>query len=319
VSPTRLAKAIKNPVEVAHIREAHVKDGVAETRFMYWLKQRVAAAKAAGSTVITDEEGNPLTEISASDRLEAFRAEQENFMGLSFDTIAGFGPHGAIIHYSATPETDAVLHTDDFFLVDSGAQYLEGTTDITRTFVLGEVDAQHKKHFTMVLRGHLNLGAACFKHGTCGANLDYLTREPLWRENMDYNHGTGHGVGYLLNVHEGPNSIHWQVSPTRTSSTVLEAGMLTSNEPGLYLEGKYGIRHENLVLCCEGEKNSYGQFLHFDTVTLVPFDLDGVEVSDLNETERRELNDYHAMVYEKIAPFLNEEERTWLAQATRAI
>lgn len=319
VSPTRLAKAIKNEVEIRNIRKAHVKDGVAETRFMYWLKQRVQAAKAAGSSLITDEEGVPLTEIRVSDRLEAFRAEQENFMGLSFDTIAGFGPHGAIIHYSATPETDVELHTDDFLLVDSGAQYLEGTTDITRTFVLGEVDEEHKKHFTMVLRGHLNLGAARFKYGTCGANLDYLTREPLWRENMDYNHGTGHGVGYFLNVHEGPNSIHWQISPMRTSNTRLEAGMLTSNEPGLYLEGRYGIRHENLVLCCEGEKNAYGQFLHFDTVTLVPFDLDGVEPADLNETERRELNEYHAMVYDKISPYLNGEERDWLAYATRAI
>lgn len=314
-----MAKAIKNEVEIRNIREAHVKDGVAETRFMYWLKQRVQAAKEAGSDLLTDEDGTPLTEIRAADRLEAFRAEQENFMGLSFDTIAGFGPHGAIIHYSATPETDVELHTDEFFLVDSGAQYLEGTTDITRTFVLGEVDDEHKKYFTMVLRGHLNLGAARFKYGTCGANLDYLTREPLWKENLDYNHGTGHGVGYFLNVHEGPNSIHWQVSPTRTSSTRFEAGMLTSNEPGLYLEGKFGIRHENLILCCEGEKNAYGQFLYFDTVTLVPFDLDGVDATGLNETERRALNEYHAMVYEKISPYLNEEERDWLAYATRAI
>lgn len=319
VSPTRLAKAIKNEVEIKNIREAHVKDGVAETRFMYWLKKRVQAAKEAGSDVITDEAGVPLTEIRAADRLEAFRAEQENFKGLSFDTIAGFGPHGAIIHYSATPETDAELHTDEFLLVDSGAQYLEGTTDITRTFVLGDVDEEHKKHFTMVLRGYLNLAAARFKYGTCGANLDYLTREPLWKENLDYNHGTGHGVGYFLNVHEGPNSIHWQVSPTRTSSTRLEVGMLTSNEPGLYLEGKYGIRHESLILCCQGEQNAYGQFLHFDTVTLVPFDLDGVEVSGLNEAERRGLNAYHAMVYEKIAPYLSKEERDWLAYATREI
>lgn len=319
VSPTRLAKAIKNATEAENIRKAHVKDGVAETRFMYWLKQRVQAAKEAGSTVITDENGVPLTEIRASDRLEAFRAEQENFMGLSFDTIAGFGPHGAIIHYSATPETDVELHTDEFFLVDSGAQYLDGTTDITRTFVLGQVDEAHKKHFTMVLKGHLALGAARFKYGTCGANLDYLAREPLWKENLDYNHGTGHGVGCFLNVHEGPNSIHWQVSPTRTSGTRLEAGMLTSNEPGLYLAGKYGIRHENLVLCCEGEKNEYGQFLYFDTVTLVPFDLDGVEPEILGEDGRQQLNQYHAVVYEKISPYLNEEERAWLAHATRTI
>lgn len=204
-NPTVLPKAIKNPVEVANIREAHRKDGVAETRFMYWLKKRAEAAKDSGASVITDENGRPLTEISAADKPESFRAEQKNYRGLSFETIAGFGPHGAIIHYSATPETDCELHMNEFLLVDSGAQYLEGTTDITRTFALGEVDEEHKKYFTPVLRGNLNLSAAVFMHGVRGVNLDYLCRQPLWEVGMDYNHGTGHGVGYFLNVHEGPN------------------------------------------------------------------------------------------------------------------
>lgn len=318
-NPTLLPKAIKNPVEVANIREAHVKDGVAETRFMYWLKQRVKAAKQAGSTVITDEAGVPLTEISVSDKLEAFRAEQENFRGLSFETIAGFGPHGAIIHYSATPETDCELGIDEFLLVDSGAQYLEGTTDITRTFVLGDVDEEHKKYFTLVLRGNLNLAAARFLHGVRGINLDYVCRQPLWEVGMDYNHGTGHGVGYFLNVHEGPNGFRWKVVPERMDSAVFEEGMVTSDEPGLYLEGKFGIRHENLIVCRKGEKTEYGQFMYFDTLTMVPFDLDGVEPSLLNSTEKQLLNEYHAKVYETVAPFLPEEERLWLAEATRAI
>lgn len=318
-NPTQLPKAIKNAVEVANMRKAHIKDGVAETRFMYWLKQRVAAAKAAGTSVITDDNGEVLTEISASDKLEAFRAEQENFKGLSFGTIAGFGPHGAIIHYGATPETNSDLHTDEFLLVDSGAQYLEGTTDITRTFVLGDVDEEHKKHFTLVLRGNLNLSAAKFLHGVRGINLDAICRQPLWENGLDYNHGTGHGVGYFLNVHEGPNGFRWKVVPERMDSAVFEEGMITSNEPGLYLEGKYGIRHENLIVCCKGEKTEYGQFMYFDDLTMVPFDLDGVEPSLLNSTEKKLLNAYHAKVYEKIAPYLPAEEKEWLREATREI
>lgn len=324
INPTLLPKAIKNAVEVANIREAHIKDGVAVSRFMYWLKKRVQAAKETAADgcehpVVTDETGAPLTEISVADKLAFFREEQENYRGLSFETIAGFGPHGAIIHYSATPETDCELHTDEFLLVDSGGQYLEGTTDITRTFVLGDVDAEHKEYFTRVLRGNLKLAATRFLHGVRGVNLDYVCREPLWEVGMDYNHGTGHGVGYFLNVHEGPNGFRWKVVPERMDSAVFEEGMVTSDEPGLYLEGKFGIRHENLMVCCKGEKTEYGQFMYFDVLTLVPFDLDGIDVNGLDSTERRLLNEYHARVYETIGPRLPEEEREWLKEATRPV
>ncbi|MCI8401478.1 MAG: aminopeptidase P family protein [Lachnospiraceae bacterium] len=318
-NPTQLMKAVKNPVEVANIRKVHVKDGVAVTRFMYWLKQRVRAAKEAGVRQITDESGLALTEIGVAKRLEAFRAEQENYRGPSFETIAGFGPHGAVIHYSATPETDCGLCTDELLLVDSGGQYPEGTTDITRTFVLGEADEERRKYFTMVLRGNLNLAAARFLHGCCGLNLDYLCREPLWEAGLDYNHGTGHGVGCYLNVHEGPNGFRWKIVPERRDSAVFEAGMVTSDEPGFYLEGRFGIRHENLIVCCEGEKNEYGQFMYFDTLTMAPFDLDGIDASLMSERERRLLNEYHGKVYETIAPYLPEEERQWLKEATRAV
>ncbi len=318
-NPTLLAKAVKNPVEMENIRKAHLKDGVAVTRFMYWLKKRAEAAAAAGSQVITDENGTPVTEISAAEKLSSFREEQEHYMGPSFDTIAGFGPHGAIVHYAATPETDSRLKLDDFLLVDSGGQYLEGTTDITRTFVLGNVDGEHKKYFTLVLKGNLNLASARFLHGVRGMNLDYICRRPLWDLGLDYNHGTGHGVGYFLNVHEAPNGFRWKVVPERNDSCVLEEGMVTSDEPGLYLAGKFGIRHENLLLCRKGEKTEYGQFMYFETLTLAPFDLDGIEPSLLNEDEKKLLNDYHVRVNEAIAPYLPAAERAWLKEATRPV
>ncbi len=319
MSPTRLPKAIKNEVEMENLREAHLKDGVAMTRFMYWLKMRVKAAQEAGSDTLTDDDGNVLTEIGADEKLTALRAEQSHFRGLSFNTIAGFGPHGAIIHYGATEESNVPLKLNELFLVDSGAQFLEGTTDITRTFVLGEVDEERKMYFTRVLRGMLNLAAARFVHGVRGVNLDYLARAPLWEIGLDYNHGTGHGVGYFLNCHEGPNGFRWKVVPERQDSAVLEEGMLTSDEPGVYLEGRFGVRHENLLLCRKGEKTEYGQFMYFETVTFCPFDLDGVDVSGLDSRERQLLNDYQQTVYEKISPYLSEEEKVWLREATRAI
>lgn len=318
-NPTQLMKAIKNPVEIANIREAHVKDGLAMIRFMHWLKVRVHSTQAVKRTVLFDGDGSNLTELSVAKKLASFREEQEGYRGPSFETIAGFGPHGAIIHYSATPETDSELMVDDFLLVDSGGQYLQGTTDITRTFALGDVDDERKRYFTMVLRGHLNLAAARFLHGCRGTNLDYLCRQPLWEEGLDYNHGTGHGVGYFLNVHEGPNGFRWKIVPERKDNAVLEAGMVTSNEPGLYLEGRFGIRHENLMVCCEGEKNEYGQFMYFEPLTLVPFDMDAVDVSLLSERERALLNAYHAKVYETMAPHLAKEDALWLARVTQAV
>lgn len=303
--PTVLMKAVKTPVEVENEKKAHIKDGVAVCRFLYWLKTNVGKI--------------PMTEISVAEKLEEFRQMGENYRGQSFDPIAAYAEHGAIVHYSATPETDKEIKADSFLLLDTGGQYLEGTTDITRTVALGGITAEMKKYFTAVLKGNLNLVAAKFKKGCVGVNLDYLAREALWEMGMDYNHGTGHGVGYYLNVHEAPNGFRFKQVPERNESAVFEEGMITSDEPGLYLEGKYGIRLENLIVCEKYMENEYGEFLQFKPLTFVPFDLDAVEPSLMTEKERARLNQYHAEVFEKISPYLNEEEKAWLAHETRAI
>lgn len=301
---TLLPKAIKNETEMENERTAHIKDGVAVTKFIHWLKKNVA-------------EGG-ITELNAAEKLYQFRSEQEYFLGDSFDPIIAYGKHAAIVHYSATEETDIPLEARGMVLADTGGHYLEGTTDITRTIVLGPVTDKEKKYFTAVLRGNLNLAAAKFKYGCTGLNFDYLARGPLWELGEDYNHGTGHGVGYLLNVHEGPNSFRWKNLPGNPAP-VMEEGMLTSDEPGYYLENEFGIRHENLVLCRKAEKTSFGQFMCFETLTMVPFDLDGVVPEDMTECERKLLNDYHQRVYRTISPYLDEEEKEWLKQATREI
>lgn len=304
-NPTLLPKAIKNPVEVENERIAHIKDGVAVTKFIYWLKKNVGKI--------------PMTELSTADYLNGLRAQQENFMGNSFEPIISVGPHAAINHYSATPETDVPIEAKGLLLADTGGQYLEGTTDITRTIVLGPVTEEQKKYFTAVLRGMLNLAGAKFLYGCSGLNLDYLARGPLWELGRDFNHGTGHGVGYYLNVHEGPNGFRWKIVPERSDSAVLEEGMITSDEPGYYVAGAYGIRHENLILCKKAEKTDFGQFMCFETLTMVPFDLDGIVPEQMTVREREMLNAYHAQVYEKISPYLGEEERVWLKEATRKI
>ena len=245
-NPTELMKAVKNPVEVDNTRLAHVKDGVAVTKFMYWLKTNIGKI--------------PMTEISASDYLEARRREQENFIDLSFTTISAYGANAAMMHYSATPESNTELKPEGFLLVDSGGHYYEGTTDITRTFVLGTISDEMKQHFTAVCRSNMKLANAKFLYGACGLNLDILARGPLWDMGIDYKCGTGHGVGYILNVHEGPNGFRWKIVPERHDSGVLEEGMITTDEPGVYLEGKYGIRTENELVCRKAEKNEYGQF-----------------------------------------------------------
>lgn len=301
--PTNLPKAIKNPVEVANMRAAHVKDGVAVTRLMYWLKQNVGRL--------------PMDELSIADQLELFREEQEHYIGPSFSPIIAYGAHGAIVHYGATPDSNVPVQPTSFLLADTGGHYLEGTTDITRTFAMGELTEEEKRMYTLVLKGHLHLGAAHFKHGVTGQNLDYLAREPLWALDMDYNHGTGHGVGYLLSVHEGPQSFRYQA--TVKPAVVLEPGMIISDEPGVYLEGKFGVRLENLVVVVEGNTTPYGRFLHFDYLTMVPWDLDAVVPELLNEDEKRWLNAYHQQVRDTLTPLLNETEGQWLAQATRAI
>lgn len=303
--PTVLMKAIKNETQIENIRKAHIKDAVAMCRFMYWLKTNVGKI--------------PMTEISASDYLEKLRREQENCLDLSFATICGYADHGAIVHYAATPESDVSLKPEGLLLVDSGGHYLEGTTDITRTFALGPVTDEMKDMFTRVCRSNMNLAHAKFKYGCCGLNFDILARAPFWDINMDYNHGTGHGVGFVLNVHEGPNSFHWKQYPGRTAERVLEEGMITTDEPGIYLEGRFGIRTENELICRKGIKNEYGQFMYFENVTYVPIDLDAIDPDQMSPQEKKYLNDYHAMVYKKIAPLLEKDEAEWLKEYTRAI
>lgn len=301
---TLLPKAVKNKTEMENERIAHIKDGIAVTKFIHWLKKNVTRTT--------------ITELSAAEKLYQFRSEQEHFLGDSFDPIIAYGTHAAIVHYSATEATDIPLEARGMVLADTGGHYLEGTTDITRTIVLGPVTAKEKKFFTAVLRGNLNLAAAKFKYGCTGLNLDYLARGPLWELGEDYNHGTGHGVGYLLNVHEGPNSFRWKNLPGNPAP-VLEEGMITSDEPGYYLENEFGIRHENLVLCKKAEKTSFGQFMCFEPLTMVPFDLEGINPEEMTERERKLLNDYHQKVYTTISPYLDEEEKEWLKQATREI
>ena len=304
-NPTELMKAVKNETELSNIRNAHVKDGVAFTKFMYWLKTNIGKIE--------------ITEISASDYLEGLRKEQELFVDLSFDTISAYGANAAMMHYTATPESNAVLKPQGFLLVDSGGHYLDGSTDITRTMALGSLTEEEKFHFTTVCRSNLNLAAAKFLHGCRGLNLDILSRGPLWNLGLDYKCGTGHGIGYLLNVHEGPNGFRWKIVPERGDSCVLEEGMVTTDEPGVYLEGKYGIRTENELICKKAEKNEYGQFMEFETITYAPIDLDAILSEEMTATERNLLNQYHKMVYEKISPFLEKEEQEWLKTYTREI
>lgn len=304
-SPVMLLKAMKNETECKHIRNAHVKDGVAVTRFMYWIK----------NTVKTEQ----ITEIGAAQKLEELRTEQEGYLGPSFEPIMAYGAHGAIVHYSATEESNAILKPEGLFLSDTGGQYMEGTTDITRTYALGELTEEEKRDYTLVLKGNLNLAAAKFLYGVKGVNLDYLARSPLWEYGLDYNHGTGHGVGYLLNVHEGPNAFRWKILSKEEENAVLTEGMVTSDEPGVYIAGRFGIRLENLILCQKAEQTEYGQFMCFETLTMVPFDLEAVDVKYLNDRDIELLNAYHARVYEMISPYLAGDELTWLRHATRKI
>ena len=304
-NPTELLKAVKNDTEIANIRNAHVKDGVAFTKFMYWLKTHIGTEK--------------ITEISAAEYLRERRQEQELFMDLSFDTISAYGANAAMMHYSATKETDALLRPQGFLLVDSGGHYLDGSTDITRTLALGPLSQEQKRHFTLVCRGNLNLASAKFLHGCRGTNLDILARGPLWSLGIDYRCGTGHGVGYFLNVHEGPNAFRWRHLSAENSDCVLEEGMVTTDEPGIYLEGKYGIRTENELLCRKAEKNEYGQFMEFEIITYAPIDLDAILPHEMTPSERRLLNEYHKMVYGKLSPFLDAGEREWLKEYTREI
>ncbi|PBH96220.1 peptidase M24 [Clostridioides difficile] len=304
-NPVMFFKAKKNEVELENIRNSHVKDGVAFTKFMYWLKKNVGKME--------------ITEISATQKLEDLRREQEGFFEPSFNTIAAYKEHAAMMHYSATPESNYKLEAEGLFLVDSGGQYYDGTTDITRTTVLGPISDELKLHFTSVARGMINLSKAKFLHGCRGYNLDILSRSCMWNMGIDYQCGTGHGIGFVLNVHEAPNGFRWRVVPERFDSAVLEEGMVTTNEPGIYIEGSHGIRTENEIVVRKAEKNFYGQFMEFEVVTLAPIDLDGIVPELMNKDEKDYLNWYHKLVYDKISPFLTDEEREWLKVYTRAI
>ncbi len=302
VFPTTARKAIKNKVEISNMKKAHVLDGVAMLKFMRYLKER------AGK--------EDMSEISLADKLEAFRRECKNCIDLSFDTICGYASNGAIVHYSATPETNKKVENKGLLLVDSGGQYRFGTTDITRTFAMGKTTKEEKEAFTIVLKSHIALARAVFPKGTVGARLDLLSRLPMYKLGLDYRHGTGHGVGYLLNVHEGPQNISPRANAQKFA---ILPGMITSNEPGYYAEGKFGVRHENLVLCVENEKTEFGVFCKFETITLVPFDLDAIDVAMLDEDEKKWLNDYHKQVRKVIGKHLDGKDLKFLEKATRAI
>lgn len=304
-NPTTLMKAVKNPVEMENLRKSHLKDGIAVTHFMYWLKKNIGKL--------------PMTEISAAEQLEMFRRQQEGFIEPSFGTICAYGANGAIVHYSATSENFAELRPEGLLVVDSGGHYPEGTTDITRTFALGPLTEEMKMHFTLVLRAMLNLKNTRFLSGCRGLNLDVRAREIFWEHGLDYKHGTGHGVGYLLNVHEGPNGFRWRLTSAHEENAELEEGMVTTDEPGLYIEGSHGIRIENELLCRKGEENEYGQFMYFEDLTCVPIDLDAVDLSLLEPKDSKRLNAYHREVFEKLSPYFEGEELAWLKEATREV
>ena len=294
VHPVDQMKSIKNETEIAGIRQAMQRDGVAMVRFLYWLDKQLS-------------EGKPVTEMDVSERLKAFRSEQDAFFSESFDTIAGYGPHGAIVHYSATEASNATIAPEGILLVDSGAHYLDGTTDITRTLALGPVTDEMKRDYTNLLKGNIRLTMAVFPKGTVGMQLDILARQFIWQEGQNYLHGTGHGVGHFLNVHEGPQSIRMNYNPAP-----LQPGMVTSNEPGIYKTGQYGIRIENLLLTVACKTTEWGEFYAFETLTLCPIDKKLIDGSLMNKDEIQWLNAYHRKVYETLKPFLTENEKEWL-------
>lgn len=303
LNPCILMKAVKNDVEIENIKKAHVKDAVAHTKFMFWLKNTIGK--------------ETITELSSSDKLYNLRKEQEHFLWPSFDPISAFGSNAAMCHYSSSEETNVELKEGSLYLSDTGGNYMEGSTDITRTYAIGDISDSLKRDYTNVLRGNLALAKAKFLFGCTGQNLDILARQYLWNENLDYKHGTGHGVGYLLSIHETSANISWQ--NVESTSRKLEHGMVVTNEPGIYVEGSHGIRLENELLVRKNLKNEYGQFMHFEVLTLVPFDLDAIDISILRDDEKIQLNKYHKLVFDTVSPYLSDDEREWLKTYTRAI
>ena len=303
-NPTELKKAIKNETEIENTKEAHIKDGVAVTKFIYWLKHNIGKEE--------------ITELSAAAKINSLRSEQEGFLDLSFDTISAYRENAAMMHYSATPESFAVLKDEGFLLVDSGGHYLEGTTDITRTIALGALTDREKEAFTLTLKAHLRLMGAHFVKGVTGQNLDVLSRGIMWDRGLDYRCGTGHGVGHILNVHEGPNGFRWKIDPQYPAEPIVP-GMITTDEPGLYYDGELGVRIENELLCVEDVKTEYGQFYRFENITFAPIERDAIITSLLTDEEKAQLNEYHALVREKISPFLTADEAKWLKEVTAEI
>lgn len=296
-SPVALMKAHKNPTEIAGFRKAMERDGVAMVKFLRWLKDAVKVGEE--------------TELSVDEKLYEFRAEQENFKGISFDTIAGYKEHAAIVHYEATPETSIPLKPEGMLLLDSGAQYLDGTTDITRTIVLGPLTEEEKKDYTLVLKGHLQLQNAQFPAGTCGTQLDVLARIAMWKAGINYLHGTGHGVGQFLSVHEGPHQVRMNHMPT-----LLEPGMTLTDEPGIYKAGRHGIRIENTLVIVPAQESEFSTFYKFEPLTLCPINKEAILIDMLNDEELNWFNEYHQLVYNRLKPFLNEQEQAWLEEAT---
>ncbi len=299
-SPIQLLKAIKNTTEAEGFRHAMERDGVAMVKFLRWLKAAVSTGQE--------------TELSVDRKLYELRAEQEHFRGISFDTIAGYKEHGAIVHYEATPETDIPLKPEGFLLLDSGAQYLDGTTDITRTIVLGPLTEEEKTDYTLVLKGHLQLQKAVFPHGTCGTQLDVLARMAMWKAGINYLHGTGHGVGCFLNVHEGPHQVRMNHVPA-----LLLPGMTVTDEPGIYKAGRHGIRTENTLLVVPAQETEFGAFYTFEPLTLCPIDKEAIRTEMLTDEELMWFNGYHETVYCKLSPYLNNEECEWLKEVTSPI
>lgn len=303
--PEVIMKAMKNPVELENTRQAHIQDGVAVTKFMYWMKNNYDKQK--------------MTELSAQAYLQDLRKARPGFIQDNFDYICAYKEHAALMHYSSTPETDCELKEGALFLNDTGGAYYQGSTDITRTFVLGSIDDEIKKYYTAVVRGLINLSRAKFLYGCFGFNLDILARQPIWDLDKDYKCGTGHGVGHLGNVHEGPAGFRWKIVPERKEDHRLEEGMVLTIEPGVYEEGWFGTRTENEVIIHKGENNDYGQFMYFETITFAPIDLDGIDPDAMQQDEKDWLNNYHAQVYEKISPYLTDDEKSWLKEYTIAI
>lgn len=305
MNPCATMKAVKNATEIENMRKAHLKDGIAVIKFMYWLKHTIGTCD--------------MTEMTAAHKIEELRAEQGNYIEPSFVTIAAYKENAAMCHYHPSDEVCKKLKPEGLLLVDSGGQYLEGTTDITRTYALGPLTEKEKEYYTIVAAAMLKVSTMKFLHGCRGINLDYTIREAFWKRGLDFAHGTGHGVGYLSNVHERPNGLRWKVVPERQDSAVIEPGMICSDEPGLYFAGDFGTRTENLILCVEDEKNEYGQFLKFEFLTKAPIDLEALDTRFMDDADIERLNTYHKDVYETISPYMNDEEKEWLKHVTREI